>query len=153
MKKSSIFIFLAIILLIIIVGFIGYNVFNTSNQDNTIKVGKTTFYLPGGFYEGSSDDSGVMNITNGENTIFLSEYNDTNIQKHIEDYEIYIANKNQTMEVNNFTIDNIVIYRTDNIDNPNNVHYWFTKNNNTYEVYKWDNNDNMDSLVIQFIKS
>lgn len=121
--------------------------------DSKIKVGDTDFKLPDGYHEGKMNKFGAVNITNGTNSIFLFEQDDANIQKYINNYKKEIQKQNQSMTIKNFTIDNIVIYKTNNNNNPNTIHYWFVKNNKTYDVYTWDGNKDMDSIVINLIKS
>lgn len=147
-KKSVIIIILFIILLLL-----GMNIFDFYNQEKIINVGSAEFTMPEGFEEGPMNEFGAKSITNGTNTIYLFENNDSDINKHIESYKAMIKDKNETMYITNFTFDGVLIYKTDNIDNPATDHYWFVKNGKTYDIYKWDRNENMDSMVIDLMKS
>ena len=125
-----------------------------SDSDSTFKVGATTFNMPDGYHEGTPNEFGATNITNGTNSIFIVENNDSNIMSYITEYENYINNsRHQSMSIVNFTIDNTQIYKTDNKDDPNIIHYWFVKNKKTYDIYTWDGNKKMDSIVINMITS
>lgn len=145
---------LALILCIVIAG-IGFFTFNgTFSSNNIFHVGSTTFKLPDGYVEGSPNQYGAQSITDGKYSVFLIEYDDTNVSKHINDYdEKFVKNKNQTIEIINFTIDDNVIQKSHNAHNQNNVHYWFVKNGKSYEIYKWDDNPKMDYIVNDLVKS
>ena len=108
MDKKWIVVFLILCIAIAGIGFFVFNGNLTSNSQ--FRVGSTTFKLPDGYVEGSPNQYGAQSITDGKYSIFLVEYDDTNVSKHIEDYNInFVKPKNQTMEVINFTIDNNVI--------------------------------------------
>lgn len=145
---------LVLILCIAIAG-IGFFAFNgTLNSDNTFKVGSSTFKLPDGYVEGSPNQYGAQSITDGKYSVFLMEYDDTDVSKHIDEYNgDFVKNKNQTIEIINFTIDDNVIQKSYNAHNQNNVHYWFVKNGKSYEIYKWDDNPKMDYIVNDLVKS
>lgn len=144
-----------IIILLVSIVIIGIGIFEYDNgfNNNYVKVGSTNFKFPNGYHEGTPNDLGAINITNGEYSIFLVEYNDTNVKKHIDDYEQFIKRKNQSMSIMNYTIDNAVIYKSDNLNNHYNVHYWIVKNNKTYDIYKWDENPKIDYIVSDLVKS
>lgn len=151
MNKKLGIVILIIFLIIISIGVFKFNDF--SNVDKTVKVGSADFTLPKGYAVGSPNQYGAVNITDGNHSIYLAEYNTTDVNKLIRDYESFVKNQNQSMKIVNLTIDNVLIKKTDNADNPLNVHYWVVKNNKTYDIYKWDDNPNMDSLVIDLVKS
>lgn len=145
---------LALILCIVIIG-IGFFTFNgTFNTNNAFKVGSTNFKLPDGYVEGSPNQYGAQSITDGKHSIYLVEYKDADVSQHIEDYNNnFVKNKNQTIELINFTIDDNMIQKSYNAHNQNNVHYWVVKNGKTYEMYKWDDNPKMDYVVNDLVKS
>ena len=144
----------ALIFCILIVG-IGFFAFNENlNSNKLFQVGSTNFKLPDGYVEGSPNQYGAQSITDGKYSVFLLEYDDVDVSKHIEDYnEKFVKSKNQTFEIINFTIDDNVIQKSYNAHNPNNVHYWFVKNGKSYEIYKWDDNPKMDYIVNDLVKS
>lgn len=149
MTKKSYLIIIIIIVIILILGFCIYS--DLFNQK--IKVGTTNFNMPNGYHEGALNEFGAINITNGTNSIFLFENNDDDIIKYVNSYEEHINDLNQTMDIINFTIDNIQIFKTNNKDNPTTVHYWFVKNNKTYDIYTWEGNEEIDSIILDIIKS
>ena len=127
-----------------------FNQFTSSQQ---ITVGNTKFILPEGYHHSNPNDFGAESITNNIHTTFLTEYNGTNITKYVEDYQKFIKTQNQTMNVENFTIDNITLYKTVNIDNPHTIHYFFVANGNTFDVYTWDGDNNIGSIALGLAKS
>lgn len=146
-----------VVIVLICIIIIGVGVFvydnNNLNSNNLFRVGSTDFKLPENYFVGSPNQFGAVNITDGEHSIFLVEYNDTNLTKHINEYQKFIKNKNQTIGVLNFTVDGISIHKTFNVDNPNNAHYWVLKNKKIYDIYKWDENPKMDYIVSELVKS
>lgn len=146
--------YIVIIIVIIFLAIIGFSFLNKSPvQVESFDVGSAKFILPDGYHVGNSNDSNKVNITNGVNSIQLIEYKDKQITKHVENYEHYIINQNGTVKTENFTIDNVTIYKSVNEKYPNIVHYWFIKNGKTYEVSKYDANKRMDTMVINLIDS
>lgn len=149
MKKKIIIVLLIIILLVCgIFLYYNYNLFN----NNIVHVGDTNFNLPPDYYEGTTNEYGSINITNGSSTIFISEFNDTNVTKHLLEYTNFTKDQNKTITTKKYAIDDIVFYKT-NSNNFSTVHYFFVKNNHTYDIYSWDNIKNMDSIVINLIKN
>lgn len=154
MKKRYLIIFLVIILFGMLGSCVYADFIDFVDFDSTFKVGNTEFVIPEGYSEGNFNEFGATNITNGTNSIFILENNDTNVMEYVHDYENYINNtRNQSMNILTFTIDDMLVYKTDNVDNPNIIHYWFVKNNKTYDIYTWDGNEKIDSIVISMIKS
>lgn len=144
---------IVVILIICLLIFGGVCYFDVFNQ-NGLKVGVTTFNMPKGYHESGVNDAGELKITNNDNnTIFLSEYSDDNIDQYVYSYRKYNGEKNNTVFLKNFTVDNVFVYKSDLINDTNNVHYWFVYNNHTYMVYSWDGNVKMDSIVFDLIKS
>lgn len=151
MKKTSLIILLIIIILAVI-GFLAYTTYTGSEQ--TVTVGSAKFALPQGYHEGSMNPFGATNITNGTNSIFISEYEGNNVSKHIQKYKTDLnKNNNDSFNTTELKIDNKNIYKTTNIKNKATVHYWYVNNDKTYDIYKWDGNNNMDSIVIDLINS
>lgn len=149
MNKKIILIIISIIIIILLGGIIAHKqLFDT----NTINIGHSEFKIPKGYHEGVKNQLDATNITNGTNTIFIYEYDDNDIIRHVNTYNNSEANQNRENNITNLTIDNLIIYKTDNI-NSNKTHYWFVKNNKTYDVYTWEKNNDMDSIVINLISS
>lgn len=152
MNKKYVLMILIIVILILIIGFLIYSP-NFINQSKTINVGNSNFTMPEGYHMGEKNKFGAVSITNGSNSIFLLENEGTDVQGYIHSYEKILMGKNETMNVTIFNIDNMEIYKAISLNNTNNIHYFFIKNNKTYDIYTWDGNSNMDSTVIKLIGS
>lgn len=148
MDKKWIIIICVIILLA--VGLIAF--YSFSNQNNEISVASTKFQIPDGYHEVASNKDGVINLTNGTHEIFIGKYNDINVNKHIKTYVDYNKKKNITTNISNFTVGKTVVYKS-NLNNSSAVHYWFVKNKNTYDIYSWNHNSEIDSKTIKLIES
>lgn len=140
-----------IIIVILIIGVITFSEFG--KQNTVVQIGNGEFTLPDGYMKGEINEFGALTLTNGTNSIYIVEKNDSDIPKYLKEYGEFIKDKNETMTFINLTIDNVDVYKTDNVDNPTTVHYWFNKNNKTYEIYSWDGNNKMDTLVVDMIKT
>ena len=152
MNKKLIMIVMAVLILLVMsVTVYAFPFFD--DEGETFTVGNCTFDMPEGYSLNGTNKFCATAITDGENTIFILEQNSSNVNKYIKEYENQIKEKNESMKIQNMTIDDMKIYKTDNKDNPNTVHYWFVKGKNTYDIYKWDNNKKMDSIVIDLIGS
>lgn len=149
-KKYILLIFIFVILLIL--GFFIYSS-NTLNRSDVIQVGTTNFTMPEGYHIGEKNTFGAISITNESNTIFLLENNGTNVQGYIDIYRKILIDKNESINITCFNIDNMEIYKIISLNNTQNIHYYFIKNNKTYDVYTWDGNPKMDSTVIKLIES
>lgn len=148
MEKKGV---LIILLFIIIIG-MGFFIFNENLSNNKFQVGSSIFELPNGYAVGSPNKFGGVNITDGTYSIFLVEHNDSNVSKYINDYQNSMKNQNKSVQVFNSTVEGFLVYKSINIDSPDTVHYWIVKNGKTYEMYKWDENPKMESIVIDLIK-
>lgn len=142
-------IYIILILIILLIG-LGLFMYTQDNSSKIVTVNKINFTLPDGYYEGNSTND-YVNITNGEDTIFITYYNDTNITGHIKDYVKNREQNKQHVEVSNFTINNVRIYKSIN-NHSNTNHYWFTKHKKTYEIYSWNVVNDMDSIVIDLVR-
>jgi len=140
---------LILVVIILLFGFIGYNEWSNS----TVKVGSTEFSLPEGYYKGALNEFGAVNITNGNSSIFIYEYEGNDTLKYISHYTTSPSQKNLNISIVNYTVGDVVVYKTDNKDSPYKIHNWFIKNNKTYDVYTWDGNKDLDSVVTNIIKS
>ncbi|MBE6489638.1 MAG: hypothetical protein E7Z83_02140 [Methanobrevibacter sp.] len=137
---------------IIIILLIGFSVFNGSlNFQKEVKVGNSIFTLPNGYTEGSVNSNGDINLTNGTNAIFIKEYNES-INSCVDAYKNFKTKNNYSIKVQEFNIDTINGYKS-TISNESNTHYWFSYNNKTYCIYSWDENNNLDTTVIELMKT
>ena len=138
------------IIILLVVGLIVYTSF--MNQETEVKVGDATFKIPDGYHLGNSDEKNVTNLTNGTKNICIKEYDDKNIKKHINSYINQSEKDNKTVKISNFTVGKTLVYKT-NLNKSAIVHYWFVKNNKTYNIYTWDKNPEIDSISIKLIES
>lgn len=146
--SKKLWVILAIVI-ILIVGICAYGFFN-----QTMKVGSATFDMPNGYHKGTPNYLGSVNITKENHTIFFTEYTDSNVMKYINDYKkLIFDDRNQTVEISNYTIGDNLIYKGVIKENPLVVHSWFVKDNNTYDIYTWDGNKDLDNVVINCVQS
>lgn len=141
-----------VLIIIIVVIVIGIGIFDFFNQ-NTVKVGESTFNIPEGYREGNLNEVGAVNLTNGYSSIFLSEYNTTDVESYVEGYVKNLEDQNISVDVVNYTVDDVMVYKSDNKNDSGNIHYWFVKNNKMYTVYTWDGSKEIESVVENFINS
>lgn len=149
--KNRLKIILIAIVIIFVIGAVGYTQFH---NHETILVGKAQFVLPQGYTHGTTNEFGNINITNGSNTIFITEYPDGDLNKHMMDYINYKKNNNFSVDIKNLTIDNLNITKVVVLNNNKTVvNYFFVKNNVAYDISSWDSNNKMDSTVVELINS
>ena len=153
MEKKFGLIILIVILFLAIFGFMFFNQYN--NAENQIKVGNTLFNLPEGFHQGTANKANDINVTNGYDTLFFKECGDSNITKYIKEYKNYKHEENNTTidNINNFTVKNIVVYKSTVVNESSSIHYWFDYNNKTYSIYTWSANGNCDSIVKDIVNN
>lgn len=150
MKKK-----VAIILLVIVLIVLCSLVFSQKEniQSNTqLKLECTTFNLPEGYYVGNPNNQGDANITNGTYSIFIAEYNESDINIHINQYKNYMMKNNKSVDIKNYTTGGIPVYES-TYDNMSTNHFWFKNNNKVYSIYAWESNKNLNNLVYGLIKS
>ncbi|WP_406532112.1 hypothetical protein [Methanobrevibacter sp.] len=148
MEKKSILMILVILVLIFITGASASADFNTQ-----AKVGSSTFDLPNGFHTVDSDKSDLVNITNGYDTLLLKECGTDNITKYVKTYVKNLKEDNKTVKVKNFTVDDIMVYKSVVVNDTDNLHYWFNHDGKVYVCYTHNGNDKTDSIVKDLIKS
>lgn len=151
MEDKSKLLIAVIFILLIILGFIVLNQ-QVNNSKNQVKVGATTFSIPNGFYEGSLNSDGDVNITNGYDTFFLKECGKGNMTKYIKDYKNYKNNTTKNMSITNFTVDNTLVYKSTMLNESYIIHYWFKHDGIVYSMYTWSGNKKSDTIVSDLIK-
>lgn len=149
MDKKWIIIICIVILLVI--GLIAYYSFFT-NQENTVKIGDTTFKLSNGYHKVASNNENITNLTNGTNNIYIEKYDDPHMKKYIKSYVSFSEKNNRSVELSKFTVGDTLVYKS-NLNTSDTVHYWFVKNNHTFTLYSWDQNPEIDSATIKIIES
>ena len=153
MERKSILIAVVIILLVAIIGYLGYNQFVAN--DNQVKVGAATFTLPDGFHKGTPLKNGDTNITNGYDDFFIKDCGKDNITKYPKKYVKSIEKKDNTtkVKIKNFTVNDTVVYKASIVNKTSNVHYWFDYNGEVYLIYSWSANKNFEKIVTDLISS
>lgn len=151
MKKKYVGLILIICILIIIIGFMFYSS-NIVDNNSKINVGKAYFSIPKGYHVGSLNSMGDVNLSNGNNSIFLKEYPDDKIIKYMDTYIKDRKGKNESISLANCTVNNTLIYKsTNNVNGA--VHYWFVNDNKTYSIYTLNKNDVDDDMVYRMISN
>lgn len=148
MNKKSIL--LIVIVIIVVIG--GVIAFTTFNNNSQVSVGNAKFKLPSGFHEGTLNSAGDVNITNGYDTVFIKEHNESNITKCLKDYKKYKRDNNRTVKISNFTVNNTLVYKT-TVKNESTIHYWFEHNGKVYSIYSWSKNNNFNDIATDLINS
>ena len=145
-----------ILIIIIIVLFLAVFAFNMFSSDllsqNSENVENIKFELPENYYEGSINKNGDINITNGNDTIFLSEFDAKDLNKSITSYEDYCLKNNYTILKSNLTMGNVNIYKFEDA-NSGSSHYWFVKDDKGYSIYTWQKVDGIDNIVEDLLVS
>ena len=150
MEKKSILMILIIIILVVVIGAFAYNQF--SGQNTQLKVGSSTFNLPDGFYEVNSSMPDVVNISNGYDTFLLKECGNDDATKYAKKYVKDVKDNNQSAIIKNFTVDDVVVYKSSIVNNTHNFHYWFNHNGKAYTIGTYQGSNNMDNIVKDLIK-
>ena len=150
-----------IILLLVILGILSTGILFNQNQDqnqnqdldsNSIKVGDAEFALPDGFTEGKSNSKGDVNITKGNDTIFLTELEAKNINESMQAYQDYCAKNEHELSMSTLTMGDTVVYKSTDV-NSNTNHYWFEKDGKGYSIYTWKPVEDIDEITNSLITS
>jgi len=138
------------IIILLTVGLFAF--YSFTNQGNEVKVGNAIFQIPNGYHISDSNTKNVTNLTNGTNNIYIMEYNGKDVQKHIDLYINSSEKNNRSVTISNFTVGKTLVYKS-NLNTSSAVHYWFVKNKNTYTIYTWDKNPEIDSIATKLIET
>lgn len=149
MEKKSILTIILIVIIILIVGFLASEFLYQSQ----VSVGDIKFSIPEGYHKGANNNANDINLTNGYNSIFITKYNDSDVNKHVLEMREFVKTQNHTPIITNFTVDNITVYKLTIVNNTQYYRYWFVDKDITYGIYTWDGNTNTDNLVSKLIKS
>ena len=114
MNKKYIF----ILLVVIVICFITFS---------TISLATTGFDVPSEFKTGNSDSRGSINLTDGTNSIYVFYYNDTDLNKHVDEYKRSVSNKNHEFEVSTFKVGDVLVNKV-NVTDTLTTHYFFNHN-------------------------
>lgn len=118
------------------------------------QVGSAYLSLPSGYHAETHND-GVVNLTNGNDFLILNEYSgyDPDIMVPINYYMGSKENQNFSVELLNFNVDDIKVYKTILNNGTDVYHYWFIKNHKLYEFVTYDGHPDTDNIVSSLIKS
>lgn len=138
-----------ILIIILIIGG-GLGLYITSQ----FQVGTTYFSLPEG-YHAKTHNNGVVNLTNGKDSLILNEYssNHTDEKFPLNYYKTTKEKQNVTVKLENFSVYNIKVYKASITNGTDIYHYWFSKDGKVYEIASYNGNQNTDELVTTLIKS
>lgn len=150
MNKNSIFI-IVILFLLIVIGILAFN--SLTPQKDTVQVGSTSFVLPENFTRGQDNTFNHTSITNGHDVIFLEEYNNTDINRYVNGFKNYLSKNNDSAEVTQFNVGDVIVYKATPKLHNTTTHYWFSVNNKVYTVYNWSIVKDMDNIVTELVKS
>lgn len=140
-----------IIVVLFAVGFIMYS--SESNSGDYVKIGKSNFIMPEGFYQGQLNNLGSINLTNGSNSIFISYNNNTNMEKEVNNLKDYFEGVNSSSNIIQYNIGDVPVYKLEVVDNSKSSFYWFEHNGEVYNIYNWDGIPNMDLMFEELVRS
>lgn len=156
MNKKSILMSAIIIILLLVIGFLVFN--QPSSNDNSddhekFLVGEASFTIPEGYNVSNQHNDGEVNLTNGNTTLYMVEYNGDNLTKYVNKSIDYVKSQGLNPIVSNFTIENTFVEKL-TIDGKNNyLRYWFVNEDKTYCVYTFTGDSSIDNTVNYLIKS
>lgn len=148
MEKKSL---ILIIVCIIVFSFVSLTYAGIIKQEQSVHVGDINFKLPEGYKYIGVNKQGYQRASNGLDTISFESYKDDNVSQHIKDYEKYCKSKNMTLNMSNFTTNNILVYK--GVTNTNSTHYWFVYDDKTYTVFSSKEAFRIDDVAHYLIDS
>ena len=148
MEKKSLFL---IIVCIIVFSFVIFTYAGIINEDETLQVGEINFKIPEGYKYIGFVKEGFPALNNGLDSIYFDCYNDTNISHHVNDFLNECKSKNRSVDVSNFTTNDIFVYKV--VNSKNSTHYWFVYGDKTYTFFTWKETFNIDDIAHYLIDS
>lgn len=142
MLKKKLTILILILVFLLALSFIALNF---TSQDEDVKIGQIYYNLPKGYHIDGINEVGDITISNGYEKVYLTYYNNQNINKYINKYKQDKENKNETVIIENFTRNNTLIYKSTDIKSEV-KHYWFIKDKKTYSIYIWEKNSDIENI-------
>ena len=152
MEKELLFPISIIILMILCIGVTSSIDFFNHDQETTMET-HMYFPIPEGYTEGAMNNLGSFNYTNGNSSIFITQDDNLTVKDKVNKYTDYLEINNQKATVENYVVNDITIYKLINTNNTNIIHYWFVKDNKCYDVYTWDGNADIDTVVNNFVNT
>lgn len=141
---------IGIILALIIIVSAGFFIFNDPHQ---VKIGDSTFKISDGYEV--RDNGETIDVSNAISSISFNKNAKGNINENIDNYVTTKKNRdNTTVIIKNYTVDNVIVYKSETVNDNSTSYYWFMSNNNDLIVLStWAKNENTDSLVSEIIRS
>lgn len=148
MEKKSIFILVIIIIALLAICIMAFN----HTSENKFTVGDAEFTLPDGYEVKSNKD--VVTIANGGKNFSITSYNDSKIDKHINEYKTSKEKNNKTITVSHITDkNNKQLVKSTVVNATSNVHYWFNYHGKTYTIYTSNAGEDADQTVFKMVSS
>lgn len=146
---------LIIAIIIVMIAAIGiFSYMQIQSSDSTFQVGKSTFKLPEGYKEAEYDQPNSVKISNGENEVFISAKDDTdNLDDKVHSFAKSFDKDGRPTIITNFTVDNVFVYKLNLENDTHDCYYWFKNNGEVYDIYMWDGNDKIETIVFDLIRS
>ncbi|WP_405269099.1 hypothetical protein [Methanobrevibacter sp.] len=144
-----------IIILLCVIGFLVFNQPTTNNEDTheKVSVGEASFTIPEGYNISDIHNDGEVNLTNGNTTLYLVEYNGNNLTKYVNKSLEYVESQNLKPIVSNFSIENTFVEKLTIDGKENYLRYWFVDNDKTYCVYTFTGDGSTDNTINYLVKS
>lgn len=126
--------------------FAEYNLYNDSSEFD----GKSfQVKMPKGYYLKSRNT-----ISNGSTSIKLSELNGGHICDYINNYiKIKKDKYNHEVNLNNFNIDGVTVWKATIVNNSEYANFWFEKDSILFHFITSTAHDEIDSVIMYLIKS
>ncbi|WP_296888431.1 hypothetical protein [uncultured Methanobrevibacter sp.] len=148
-KKKAIILILIFILIVI-----GAFVFYESSLSQKVKVGDSYFTIPKEFQKEDISDNLVRFIANDKILFINSDINASDIDSAVSNY-VKFKNQSENLSINvqKLDLDGLTVYKSVVQNNSSVVHYWFIKDNHIYEIYTPTFDSNMETVILNIIKS
>lgn len=149
---DSKFKYIIIALLIILILFFAY--WYICYDYNNIKVDNNYFSVPKGYT--ATDNGTTIIITNGVNSIFLSNHahNNMNVNSSISQYvQSKESEYNDSVDISSFDVNGGKLYKSTIQNDSVTYHYWFDDGNTVFLAYTWSGNSDTDSIVKELFNS
>lgn len=147
MNKGSTLKILIVIIMVAIVAFFAFG--QSAFAEGNVKVGDVSFAVPQGYHEGELNSLGEVNLTDGNEEIFIAECDGDDVKSVIDEYK---SNTTASISSSDLTVDDISVYKTVN-DKSGSEHYWFAKDGKVYTVYVWKGHGDVENTIFDIIKS
>ena len=99
-------------------------------------------------------DNLVRFIANDKILLINSDINASDIDSAVSNY-VKFKNQSENLSINvqKLDLDGLTVYKSVVQNNSSVVHYWFIKDNHIYEIYTPTFDSNMETVILNIIKS